>query len=398
MEKPGLFLLSPMLHQGGFERVCVTTARVLEKDFDITIVIFDDKDIAYDIEGLKIINLNLPVRQGKVGKLLNIFKRRKALKKLKKEYKPLLCYSFGPTANIVNAFSRTKDTGVWLGFRSYGDLFSKRLLKVFNSRADRIICCAKEIEYDFKKMFPGNRAVTLYNLFNTELIEESAKEEVNGFTEGKKVFISMGRDDEVKGFWHMIKAFSLVHEKYPETELKILGDGTFEECRELAGKLLHDESVFFEGMCTNPYKYLSRSDIYLLTSSVEGFPNALVEGMILSLAPIATNCPSGPSEILIRGDRSTVSIVNAKLDSLKSEGKKPILSDECGIMIPVLDGKADYSETITDEDRLLAEAMEYLLENPEILKDYQTKARQRALEFGYDAYVDNFKKIYEGIK
>lgn len=398
MEKPGLFLLSPMLHQGGFERVCVTTARVLEKDFDITIVIFDDKDIAYDIEGLKIINLNLPVRQGKVGKILNIFKRKRALKRLKKEYKPSLCYSFGPTANIVNAFSRTKETKVWLGFRSYGDLFSKSLLKIFNKKADRIICCAKEIEYDFKKLFPGEKAVTLYNLFNTELIEESAKEEVKGFTEGKKVFISMGRDDEVKGFWHMIKAFKLVHEKFPETQLKILGDGTFKECRELTSRLSLEDSVSFEGMCTNPYKYLARSDIYLLTSRIEGFPNALVEGMILSLAPIATNCPSGPSEILIRGENSTVSIVNEKLDKLKAEGKNPILSDECGILIPVMDIKEDYSGEITDDDRLLAEAMEYLLENPEVLKDYQTKARRRALEFGYDAYVDNFKKIYEGIK
>ena len=63
-----------------------------------------------------------------------------------------------------------------------------------------------------------------------------------------------------------------------------------------------------------------------------------------------------------------------------------------------MDIKEDYSGEITDDDRLLAEAMEYLLENPEVLKDYQTKARRRALEFGYDAYVDNFKKIYEGIK
>ena len=57
--KPKIFLVSPMLHQGGFERVCVTTARLLEPYFDITIVIFDDADIAYDISGLKIVNFDL---------------------------------------------------------------------------------------------------------------------------------------------------------------------------------------------------------------------------------------------------------------------------------------------------------------------------------------------------
>ena len=48
-KKRKLMLISPMLHQGGFERVCITTARLLEPYFNITVVIFDSSNICYDI-------------------------------------------------------------------------------------------------------------------------------------------------------------------------------------------------------------------------------------------------------------------------------------------------------------------------------------------------------------
>ena len=54
-----LMLITPMLHQGGFERVCVTTARLMQKYYEVTVLIFSDKDIHYDVTGLNIVNINL---------------------------------------------------------------------------------------------------------------------------------------------------------------------------------------------------------------------------------------------------------------------------------------------------------------------------------------------------
>ena len=51
MSKKKLLLVVPMLHQGGFERVCVRTARIMEPWFEVTIAMFSDADIAYDITG-----------------------------------------------------------------------------------------------------------------------------------------------------------------------------------------------------------------------------------------------------------------------------------------------------------------------------------------------------------
>ncbi len=59
--KKKIMLIVPMLHQGGFERVCVATARLLEPHFDVCIVMFDSRDIAYDIKGLDVTDLHMEV-------------------------------------------------------------------------------------------------------------------------------------------------------------------------------------------------------------------------------------------------------------------------------------------------------------------------------------------------
>ena len=213
--KRKLMLVSPMLHQGGFERICVTTARLMAAYFDITVVIFDSSDIAYDVDGLHIIDLKLGVKRGKLRKIWNIVRRSRRLYQLKKQLKPDICYSFGTTANIVNALSKTKKTKVWLGLRSYMDMEEQIKIKLFVKLADLIICCSKVIEQELKSKFHCDKTTTLYNLYDVEDIQKQAEEkepdlpwsDVDNQGRELKYMISMGREDAVKGFWHMLKAF-----------------------------------------------------------------------------------------------------------------------------------------------------------------------------------------------
>lgn len=96
-----------MLHQGGFERVCVATARLLEPFYEVYIVIFSSRDIAYDIRGLWVIDLHMGAEDGKLRKIRNVFRRSRKVSSLKKELGIDIAYSFGPTANLVNVFSRS---------------------------------------------------------------------------------------------------------------------------------------------------------------------------------------------------------------------------------------------------------------------------------------------------
>ena len=152
-EKKKLMLISPMLHQGGFERVCITTARLMEPYFDVTIVIFNSANIAYDVEGLHIIDINMGVKKGKIKQLLHIVRRSRKVRQLKKEMQPDIAYSFGPTANLVNAFSKTGKEKVWLGLRNYTDVEETSKIRLFVKLAVLMICCSKDIEKVLKNKF-----------------------------------------------------------------------------------------------------------------------------------------------------------------------------------------------------------------------------------------------------
>lgn len=395
-EKRKLMLISPMLHQGGFERVCITTARLMEPYFDVTIVIFNSANIAYDVTGLRIIDLNLGVKKGKIRKLLNIVKRSRSLKRLKKEMCPSIAYSFGPTANMANAFSKTKQTKVWLGLRNYTDLEETVKIRLFTGLADLMICCSKTIENELNIKFGFNKTATLYNLYDVEAIRKEAQEKEPELPfqdteeKGKRLryLVSMGRDDDMKGFWHMLKVFSLIHVKIPEARLILLGAGTFDKYKKLAEDLGILDAVCFAGMQTEPYKYLKKGEVYLLTSRNEGFPNALVEGMALGLAAVSVDCMTGPAEILLEsGDTSL-------FDEQKRNKKTQVIYGEYGILVPEMEKERNLDAgCILEEERNMAEIVTDLMLDVEKLSGYQQAAKARARIFTYENYVEQFLKL-----
>lgn len=369
-----LLLISPMLHQGGFERVCITTARLLKPYYDVSIVIFDDADIAFDIRGLSIINIHLGVRNGKLAKITNLMRRAVRVRKLKQRMKPVIAYSFGPSANMVNALSKTSLTRVFLGLRGYQDVADDPKMKLYVRKADRIICCSKEIEAIVQEKYGYLQTATLYNPYDAEGITELSKEKVTDLPwkmedeDRPRILIGVGRDDPIKGFWHLIKAFYLVQKEIPQMRLIIMGDGSFEQAKSLVSELQLEQKVYFPGVRKNPYKYLAVSEMFLLSSYTEGFPNVLVEAMILGRPLISTDCRTGPAEILEHG--------------------------KYGILVPDMGDTEDYSgDTISEKETCFAEKIIEVLKDSERQKELSELERKRAGEFDYDSYVDNLLKL-----
>ena len=372
--KEKLLLISPMLHQGGFERVCITTARLLKPYYDVSIVIFDDADIAFDIRGLSIINIHLGVRNGKLAKITNLMRRAVRVRKLKQRMKPVIAYSFGPSANMVNALSKTSLTSVFLGLRGYQDVADDPKMKLYVRKADRIICCSKEIEAIVQEKYGYLQTATLYNPYDAEGITELSKEKVTDLPwkmedeDRPRILIGVGRDDPIKGFWHLIKAFYLVQKEIPQMRLIIMGDGSFEQAKSLVSELQLEQKVYFPGVRKNPYKYLAASEMFLLSSYTEGFPNVLVEAMILGRPLISTDCRTGPAEILDHG--------------------------KYGILMPDMGDTEDYSgDTISEKETCFAEKIIEVLKDSERQKELSELERKRAGEFDYDSYVDNLLKL-----
>lgn len=364
-----IMLLVPMLHQGGFERVCVMTARLLQPYYDVYVVIFDSKDIAYDITGIHVTDLNLGSREGRLAKAVQVLRRRKSVARLKRKYGIDIAYSFGPTANLINVLTR-RNNRVWVGIRSYMDMGNPGKIRLFCKYSDKVLCCSETIEKEIKDKYRFPDAVTLYNPLDLEEIRRLADQEKADIPwDGGRILVSMGREDTVKGFWHLIKIFAMVHRKLPDTRLMIIGEGEFKEYRVLAEKLGVGEEVFFTGLKKNPYPYLRECALYLLTSYYEGFPNALVEAMALGVPAVATDCMTGPKEIL---------------------------EDKYGILVPNMSPQPNMNaEEISGEEKKTAERVTELLENENEMEKYRRLSIERAGMFSKEEYV---RKIREWVK
>ena len=115
------------------------------------------------------------------------------------------------------------------------------------------------------------------------------------------MIVGIGRLTRQKDFPTLIRAFAAVRKKLP-CRLIILGEGKDRGGLEhLAKRLSLSEQIAMPGFVENPYAYLKRAALFVLSSAWEGSPNALTEALALGVPVVATDCPSGPREILKDG-------------------------------------------------------------------------------------------------
>ncbi len=369
-----MLLIAPSLHQGGLEKVCAMTAVALQPYFEVKIAVFDSANIDFDVEGTPIIDLKVPSRPGKLAKVINVFKRAHRLNKLKKKEKIDIAYSFGNTANLANVFAGRllgkKGPKCWLGVRSYMDMNSARI-RLYCKCADRLLCCSETIRQEIEEKYSCDHAYTLQNFFDIAQIENRAAEGTGILPwQDGRIIVSMGREDVVKGYWHLLKIFSLVHKELPDTKLLLIGKGEFTAYRKLAADLGIEDAVCFAGLQKNPYPYLKKGTLYLLTSYWEGFPNALVEAMALGLVAVATDCMTGPAEIF--------------------DGKY-------GILVPNMGKEPDMDAShIDEEERRTAKRVIALLQDEAEMARYSRLSVERAGDFSKEEYIRKIKELSVG--
>lgn len=377
--RKNVLLMVPLLHQGGFERICAMTAHLIKDMCNVRIAVFSSKNMFYDVTGLEVIDLNLGSTPGIVGKVLNVFKRRVRVRKLKREKNIHITYSFGMTANLVNSISKVNDE-IWIGIRSYGDLENKKQMKLFCKNADRVICCTKVMKDELAEMYHPKQVDILYNPCDTQKIkllaaEAVCKEHEDFFADGGQVIASMSREDDVKGFWHLIKAFSLVKKELPAAKLMIVGDGTFIEYKKLAEDLGIQESVLFTGVQKNPFSYLHKVSLYIMTSVLEGFPNALVEAMAVGVPVMSVNCKTGPAEIFVE-------------EYKKADDQHAVYEGEYGVLLPVINPVKNLNAgEIEEEEKIMAEQALRILQDKDKIDAMKEAAAKRSEVYSVASYL-----------
>jgi glycosyltransferase involved in cell wall biosynthesis len=146
------------------------------------------------------------------------------------------------------------------------------------------------------------------------------------------VFLAVGRLNPQKDFPNLLAAFAHVR-KHQEAHLIILGEGEERSALEsIIQKLGIGKDVLLPGFVKNPYVYMKHSSCFVLSSKDEGLPTVLIEAMACGCPVVATNCPSGPDEILDHGAygllvpiKNSDALGNAMLETLKNPPQQEIL-------------------------------------------------------------------------
>jgi glycosyltransferase involved in cell wall biosynthesis len=395
-DKKKIMLLVPTLHQGGIERVCADTVRLLKDEFEIYLVLFYSGDKFYDIPGVQLIDLNLRALDGKIQKLVQVFRRAVKISQLQKKLKIDVCYSFGRTANLANVISNGKVKKI-VSCHSFAEVQIANEMNLIIKRADKVICCAKAMKQEIEQHYSVNsdKIVSVWNPCDIKGIREKGQCEVPGeyqnfFNSNDKVITTMGREDDVKGYWHLLKAFKRVNEILPDTKLVIVGEGSFNEYKDMAGNMGINDRVLFTGVQKNPFPFLKASDVYVLSSLSEGLPNALVEALSLELPIVSVNCKSGPAEILTLDWED----IADEMDTVYSDYGvlTPPLIENKNTVCEMEDGKIK----LEDSEEKLALALIEILENCQIYQKYKDSSLKRAIEFSSEKYKERMIDIIEG--
>ena len=365
-----IMLIVPNLRLGGQERVAVNTAEMLSNRYKVTMLTFDNSEPAYEWSG-NLIDIKIPAKPNIILKVINVLKRAWKVKKIKKMLGIDYTISFGESANIVNVISRNGDK-IITSIHGYADLSQKLMDKYIYMNSDKVICCSEEIKSKYDSLFAdyGN-AVTLYNPYDINYIKKMGEEAVNDVVFTENTLIAHGRLDKVKNYARLIKAVYLARQEIKDISLVIIGEGSERErLEDLVKKFGLGGFAELIGFRKNPFAYISKSKLYVLSSLNEGFPNALVEGMAL-LPVIAVDCKSGPREIL-----------NEEVGGEKCKGMEEA---SYGILVSQTD-ETEFSYEINEADRILARAIIDVLNNREKLELSKRVAAKRAEEFSFEKY------------
>lgn len=198
-----------------------------------------------------------------------------------------------------NTLSRSRKT-------SFKDRLLPLLMRVLYPKADLIVAVSQGVANDLCASLglAKEKVQVIFNpVVRSEIAEQAAAPLDHAwFQPGEPpVILGMGRLTEQKDFPNLIHAFALLR-KQRDCRLVILGEGELrEELEALAESLGLTASISLPGFVDNPFAYMARAGVFVLSSRWEGLPTVLIEAMACGAPVVSTDCPSGPVEIL-QGD------------------------------------------------------------------------------------------------
>lgn len=381
MTKPRIIIFINSLRSGGAERVVSHLLKHMKDDFEIHLALFH-RAIEYDIpEEIKILDLKQSIKENPFLVFLKIPLLSYRLYRYCKDNKINTSVAFlnrpcyinavmrslwGYDGNIIMCERTHQSTLLRHNSRLYRSI-SRALVKFSYKRANLVLTNSYSSKADLIENFQVKTSVqVIHNPIDLEHIQQQALFPVAGvFQRDYFHFIYVGGFRREKNLTLLLQALYIV--KNLPVRLIIVGGGEQEDMLlHLVTELGLQMNVIFCGFDPNPYKYINRSDCFVLTSYVEGFPNVLLEALACGKSVISTDCKSGPREILAPGS------------DLNHEAFSNYEIAEYGILTPVND--------VTN----LAAAMKKIYEDQNLRTSFEQKAISRAAHFDVEEIKQYF--------
>lgn len=314
MNAARIAIFLPSLNGGGAERVMVTLANAFaQRGYAVDLVL-----AAAQGPYLKDVSPDVCVVDLKAGRVI---KALLPLARYLRQERPVAMLVAMTHANIVALLARmlaraptrlvlSERSTISVEYECAQGLAARiiyTLVRRLYTRADGIVAVSQAAATDLVRFaaLPSRAVEVIYNPFELERIQTRAAETIvhPWFEPGQPpVVLAIGRLNEAKDYPTLIRAFDQLRAARP-LRLLILGEGELRATLEalVAEFGLTTDDVQMPGFVANPFAYLARCGVFVLSSRYEGLPGALIEAMACGAPVVSTDCPSGPHEILDGG-------------------------------------------------------------------------------------------------
>lgn len=362
-------LVTPSLFCGGAERVVVSLAEGFQlKGHEVTLVTSSTKETDfYRLPvGIKRITLGaMKISHNPLEAITNNISRLLKIRRAIKSTQPDVVIAHLTETNILTILALAQ-TGYPVlvtehcdpNLISYGKSWGI-LRRIVYPYAAKLVSVSQGVE-DYFKWLPQSKKTVIYNPFFISTNNSESLDIPSAINPDKNWIISMGRLTKQKGFDLLLTAFSKIADKYQDWQLIILGEGELRtELENKIEQLNLTRQVILPGRVSNPFPLIKQAKLFVMASRFEGFPMAHGEAMLCGVPIIATDCPSGPKELIRDG-----------ID---------------GILVPNQDISA------------LTIAMESLITHKTVRKRLATAAPEVGKRFSLEKIISNWEQLIEAV-
>lgn len=368
-DPPRVAFYVPALRVGGAQRVTITVANGLaERGYDVDLVVSHyEGELSDRVSGaVRIVDLDAP-KVPAIGILAGLPRLRSYLETVE----PSLLFAAMTYANVVSiltaAMANTHTKLLPIEHNTFGmesrlkSRATDRLARHLYRFADGVVAVSEGVADSVVDGTYIDRSdvTVLYNPIPVSEIREQSQASIDDEWLQSSAFepiVSVGRLEAQKDLSTLLRSFALVNRARPDTRLILVGRGSKrEDLLALADSLGISDVVSLPGYVENAYAYMGHASVFALSSEYEGLPTVLIEALACGCPIVATDCPSGPREILSDG--------------------------EYGTLVPVGDAPA------------LRDAILSTLETP---TDSETLTR-RSRDFSVETVVDQYEAFIEGL-